>query len=245
MNIALISDIHGNLIALEAVLADIEQSNVDQIVFLGDLVTMGPQPREVTERIRDLGCPCVLGNHDDFVLERSRVPHLAWISEWFADQLTADHLTFLRTFQATLRIPLDEQHSLLCCHGSPRDYNENLLANTQAAVLDEILAGETAVALACGHTHVSLVRRHHDMIILNVGSVGMAFETMPPDGAPNGEPVLMPWAEYGILAWENGRLQSELRRIPIDVEQIKGAYSRSGMPQSDYFVERWSAWGHK
>ena len=67
MRIALISDIHSNLIALEAMLADIAQVEVDQIVFLGDLVTLGPQPREVVERVRGLGCPCVLGNHDDFV----------------------------------------------------------------------------------------------------------------------------------------------------------------------------------
>ena len=60
MRIALISDIHSNLIALEAMLADIAQVEVDQIIFLGDLVTLGPQPREVVERVRGLGCPCVL-----------------------------------------------------------------------------------------------------------------------------------------------------------------------------------------
>jgi predicted phosphodiesterase len=248
MRVALISDIHGNLIALEAVLADIEQAGVDQIIFLGDLATLGPQPREVAERIQRLDCPCVLDNHDDFVLERSRVPHLDWISDWFAAQLTADHLTFLRTFQATIRVKLDNKgHTLLCCHGSPRSYNENLLANTLPEELDEIIAAQTSevsetsevlVALACGHTHVPLIRRHHDLMIINVGSVGLPFETMPPDG----EPVLMPWAEYGIVEWQDGRLQTDLRRLPLDTDKIKQAHRTSGIPQADYFVARWSAW---
>jgi predicted phosphodiesterase len=248
MRIALISDIHGNLISLEEVLADIAQVGVDQIIFLGDLVTFGAQPREAVERIQALGCSCVLGNHDDFVLERSRVPHLSWVSEWFAAQLTADHLTFLRTFQPTIRIPLDDAgHTLLCCHGSPRSYNEFLLATTPPEVLNEILdektsevseTSEVLVAIACGHTHVPLIRRHHDLIIMNVGSVGLPVEELPFKGYP----VMMPWAEYGIVEWQDGRLTTELRRLPVDVEKIKQTYRASGMPDTDYFLERWSAW---
>jgi predicted phosphodiesterase len=271
MRIALISDIHGNLISLEEVLADIAQVGVDQIIFLGDLVTFGAQPREAVERIQALGCSCVLGNHDDFVLERSRVPHLSWVSEWFAAQLSADQLAFLRTFQPTIRIPLDDAgHTLLCCHGSPRSYNEFLLATTPPEVLDEIIAqqiaphpnpppvegrepdslslegegwgegeiSEVLVAIACGHTHVPLIRRHNDLIIMNVGSVGLPFEELPFKGYP----VMMPWAEYGIVEWQDGRLTTELRRLPVDVEKIKQTYRASGMPDTDYFLERWSAW---
>ncbi|MCB8944417.1 MAG: metallophosphoesterase family protein [Ardenticatenaceae bacterium] len=248
MRIALISDVHGNLIALEAVLADIAQAGVDQIIFLGDLVTFGPQPREAVERVQALGCPCVLGNHDDFVLARERVPHLGWVSEWFAAQLTAVHLNFLRTFQPAIRVPLDAAgHTLLCCHGSPRSYNENLLATTAPEVLDEIVDAQTSevsktsevlVAIACGHTHVPLIRRHQDLLIVNVGSVGMPFAEMPFAG----HPVVMPWAEYGIVAWRNGRLTAELRRLPLDTEPIKKLYRASGLPDMDYFVERWSVW---
>ena len=68
MRVALISDIHGNSVSLEAVLADIERENVDQIICLGDISTLGPKPVEVMDRIRDLGCECILGNHDFFLL---------------------------------------------------------------------------------------------------------------------------------------------------------------------------------
>ena len=68
MRIALISDIHGNLVSLKVVLADIDRAGVDQIVCLGDVAALGPQPREVVEQLRALGCPCIMGNHDWDVL---------------------------------------------------------------------------------------------------------------------------------------------------------------------------------
>src|SRR5262245_16313658 len=69
MRVALISDLHANVVALEAVLADARRLGVDRIVCLGDVATLGPRPGEMLARLRDLGCPCIMGNHDEFLLE--------------------------------------------------------------------------------------------------------------------------------------------------------------------------------
>ncbi|MCA9955058.1 MAG: metallophosphoesterase family protein, partial [Anaerolineales bacterium] len=67
MRIALISDIHGNFVSLQAVIADIERQNVNEIIFLGDAATLGPQPHEVLQLLRQLGCPCIIGNHETYL----------------------------------------------------------------------------------------------------------------------------------------------------------------------------------
>ena len=72
MQIALISDIHGNYTALEAALADIDRRHVDAIICLGDVATIGPQPRQVLDKLKELGCPCILGNHESALLEPER-----------------------------------------------------------------------------------------------------------------------------------------------------------------------------
>lgn len=103
MRIALISDIHGNLLALEAVLADARAVGVDRFACLGDVATLGPKPREVLQVLRALGCPCILGNHDAFLLEPELVtrytqaPVIVEAVDWCRAQLTLEDLAFVRS----------------------------------------------------------------------------------------------------------------------------------------------------
>ena len=130
MRTALISDIHGNLLSLEAVLADMEREQVDQVVFLGDLATLGPQPCEVVARIKSLNCPCIMGNHDTYLIDPSLLrtytdePWFLDTIDWCIQQLSDDDLAFISTFQPTLKVPLDwgdhRANSLRCFHGSPK-----------------------------------------------------------------------------------------------------------------------------
>jgi predicted phosphodiesterase len=241
MRIALISDIHGNVVALEAVLADIDRQSVDQIIFLGDAVTLGPHPQEVMTLLRTLNCPCIMGNHDDFVLHADQFQqdnHAAAMKErlaWTVAQLSAADLTYLQGFQAWLQVELDDTQHLLCFHGSPRSFHEFILATTPAAELDEMLAGHTATVMAGGHSHVQLFRRHRATLVVNAGSVGDLFEQMPFVGVPK----TLPWAEYAIVSWANQAIGVELRRVPLELDTVKARAAQSDMPYLTDWLQKW------
>jgi hypothetical protein len=137
MKIALIADIHANLVSFEAVLADVERANVDQVICLGDVAATGPQPRETLGRLRTLGCPVIMGNADAWLLnpqppdDTGAEARMTFeISRWCAEQLLDEDLEYIRTFHTTLEVSLGERGTLLCFHGSPRSYDEIIVATT-------------------------------------------------------------------------------------------------------------------
>lgn len=244
MRIALISDIHGNFTAFSAVLDAIEKAAVDQIVFLGDAVALGPQPKQVIEQLRALNCPCVMGNHESYELNLAQFlqgNHADWAKEtitWGVSQLAQADMDFLRNFEATAQIPLDPadpQMRLLCFHGSPQSFNDMLLATTPAGELDNLLKGQSAPVMACGHTHVQMMRRHRSILLVNPGSVGSPMEEMP----FTGEPRLLPWAEYGIIEVRAKQIKIELCRVPYDLALAKAIALTSGLPYANDWVRRW------
>src|SRR5579859_1448601 len=141
MRIGLISDIHGNLLALEVVLQELAQEHVDHLICLGDVGALGPQPRAVIDRLRQLDCPVILGNTDAWLLNppvatqaSSENQHILYeITRWCADQLSADDQAYLKTFSPTLTRALDEERTLLCFHGSPRSFDDVIAAITPDA----------------------------------------------------------------------------------------------------------------
>lgn len=246
MRVALISDIHGNVTALQAVLADIEQTGVDQIVFLGDVATLGPQPKAAVELLRTLHCPCIKGNHDAYVLNLPQFlqdNHAAWAKEtiaWCVDQLSATDLTFLDSFCLTYQLQLDADQpakSLLCFHGSPRSYHDLLLAVTPAAEVDLLLAGQLAAVMAGGHTHVQMMRRHRAVVLVNAGSVGLPMVEMP----FTGEPRFLPYAEYALVDYQKGRLDVALRQVAYDCRETQAAALAYGLPFAAEWVRRWQS----
>lgn len=244
MRVALISDIHGNLAALQAVLADIKRNGVDQVVFLGDAATLGPQPKPVVDLLRTLNCPCIKGNHDAYVVNLPQFlqdNHAAWAKEtiaWCVAQLSADDLAFLASFCPTWHLALDAdkpEMGLLCFHGSPHSFDDLLLAVTPAAEVDRLLAGQSAAVLAGGHTHLQMMRRHRRQVIINVGSVGLPMLEMP----FTGEPRFLPYAEYALIDYQASRLGVTLRQVPYDCEQTKAAALTHGLPYAAAWVDRW------
>ncbi|MEZ4706518.1 MAG: metallophosphoesterase family protein [Caldilineaceae bacterium] len=240
MRIALISDIHGNLVAFEAVLADIDRQSVDQIIFLGDAVTLGPQPKEVITLLRSLECPCIMGNHDDFVLHAEqfyRDKHAVAMKEkmaWCVAQLCAADLAYLQGFQAWHQVELDRAQRLLCFHGSPRSFNDFILATTPPDELDAMLAGHAATVMVGGHAHVQMLRRHRETLVVNAGSVGEPFEQMPFVGKPK----TLPWAEYAIVHEDNQTIGVELRRVAVDLDAIKDRAAKSDMPHLAEWLQK-------
>lgn len=241
MRIALISDIHGNLVSFKAVLADIEREQPDQIICLGDVATLGPQPREVVARLRRLNCPCITGNHETYLFNaelRRAYMDVAWFNQsidWCREQLSPADLKFLGSFQPLLEVKLDAKTSLLCFHGSPRSNTDNIFAVTPPEELDRMLAGYSAALMIGGHTHVQMLRQHRGTLVVNVGSVGMPFEEMPFKDTPR----VLPWAEYAIVNWLQGVLTVEFRRVPISMDAIRQAALASSMPEAAEWLKNW------
>src|SRR5581483_9178635 len=167
MRLALISDIHGNLIALKAVLAEITQQNIDHILCLGDVAAFGPQPLQVLARLQTLGCPVVMGNTDAALLNPQLLQPAAEptsrnqdIQRWNAQQLTEADKTYISSFQATINYPLARGKTLLAYHGSPRSFRERLLPTTSEEDLEQAFAGCKADIMVGGHTHMQMFRRY-------------------------------------------------------------------------------------
>jgi putative phosphoesterase len=242
MRIALISDIHSSQIALQAVLTDIRRIGFDQIVCLGDVADLGPEPNAVIETLEGLGCPCIMGNHDDFVLNPTLVRayseslSIAASVEWSRSRLSTSELEFISRFENDREIDLGCEAKLYVFHGSPRSNTEDVLATTPPEMLDEMLAGATATVMAGGHTHIQMLRQHHGCLLVNPGSVGLAFK----DYVSEGGPTILPHAAYAIVEAADGRIQVGLQRIPLDKSKLRRSHLQSDHPLREFLVQQYS-----
>ncbi|QIX60907.1 metallophosphoesterase family protein [Hymenobacter sp. BT18] len=248
MTIAFFSDVHGNLPALQAVLADIDQRQPDMIFCLGDLVGYAPWPNEVIAEIRRRGIPTIAGNYDQGIGLGSGECGCAYKTEE-DQQLGAQSIAFtnatvgeaerryLRYLPKHLRLEFAEEPctlSLLMVHGSPRRINEYLFEDRPEESLLRVLADARADVLLFGHTHKPFHRalayehagktryRH----ALNIGSVGK-----PKDGNPQAAYLLLHLDETTDLGQPDG-LRSTLVRVPYDVEQAAQAVEESSLPNA-------------
>ncbi len=232
MRIALISDLHGNAVALEAVLAHADRMGVDETICLGDVATLGPRPREVVGMLRDRGCRCILGNHDSFMLDPelirsyTDVPIVVDSVDWCRERLQAHDLAFLAGFVDTLELPLDAGTRALLFHGSPSSNTQDLLATTSPDELDRHLGGAVADVMAGGHTHIAMMRQHRGILLVNPGSVGMPFREYADGRAPE----VMRWAEYATVEASAGSVQVTLHRVGVDVDRMRRECEASDNP---------------
>ena len=226
--ITIFGDIHGNLPALEAVLADIDAHEPSALYCLGDLVGYGTFPNEVTQIIRERKIPTIMGNYDQGVGNSSDDCGCAYTSKeaealgkrsiaWTNQHTSEDNKLFLRQLPANLPLRLGGLRVLLV-HGSPRKINEYLFADRPDATLERLLDLADADVLVCGHTHIPYHRilpsgRH----VVNAGSVGK-----PKDGNSQ--------ACYVVLEANNSELQVIFRRIQYDIESAARAIEDSMMP---------------
>jgi predicted phosphodiesterase len=243
VRVGLIADIHGNVPALEAVLAELEREGVDRVVCLGD-VAVGPEPRASLERVRQLGCPVVLGNWDAAFRGDPATPVDAAADEttrivdeihaWWGEQLTDDDRAYLSEFEPLFDLAVDGVDAL-CFHGSPRSYDDWIFSTTPDDELPPMFGDRVPQLLLGGHTHVQLVRRWGASLIVNPGSVGLPFLTWWPDRVR-----VAPWAEYGVLTADDGRLHVDLRRTTFDVDAFLRFSRASGMPHADWWADCWA-----
>ncbi len=243
MRVALISDLHGNLVALEAVLADAARAGVDRVVCLGDVATLGPCPREVLARVEALGCACIVGNHDAFLLDAALIrtytetPIVVDAVDWCRAQLPAHALDFVRTFVAELVVELDGGATLRCYHGTPRSHMEDLPPWASPDELDRLLDGRDATVLAGGHTHLQFARQHRGRLVINPGSVGMPFVEQPIGGPPR----ILPHAEYAIVeASADGRVEVRLERVALSKQALREQAAACDFPLRDWLVAQYA-----
>jgi putative phosphoesterase len=227
MKLAIISDIHANLHALEAVWADLERQHPDSVYCLGDLVGYGGFPNEVVEFISARTIPSVMGNYDDgvgFDLDDCGCVYrdpgdvlrgkqsLLWTRERTSDANKA----FLRSLPIQIRLE-DRRPTLLLVHGSPRRINEYLYEDRPLATFERIAAAAGAEVILFGHTHLPYQKSVGGALFVNAGSVGK-----PNDGDPR--------AGYVILEVTR-RPRAEFRRVAYDVAAAARAVRDSGLPQ--------------
>ncbi len=242
MKIALISDIHGHVIALEAALADIKQQQIDQIICLGDVATIGFSPKETLALLKSLDCLCIMGNHDAALLQPDRAdtyqiaPQLLPNLSWCAQQLTAEDMAFMRTFKPLAEVALGGQETMLCFHGSPQANTDLILATTPEEELERFFYGRQATIWAGGHTHIQMVRQYNGMIVLNPGSVGNSFRSAY---VPGNTPMLNPWADYAIVSWQSGYLSVDCRRISFDLQATKETIIASQVPNQEWWLAQY------
>ncbi len=245
MKLIIISDIHGNCVALDAVLADIQQESIDQIVCLGDAIQGGPQPVAVVQRLRQLGCPVVMGNADAWLLSdeesgeedisEERRRKLEVVRQWSLAQLSADDQTFIAAFRPTVEIPLTPTRSLLCFHGSPTSFDDLIFPYTPEEEFQRLLGPFAHHILTGGHTHLPHIRRIGDNFFFNPGSVGLAYNHQQEEDGFRTDP----WAEYAMLTVSDGRVRLEFRRVPFDVPALLMAYRDSGRPYAEEAIAQY------
>jgi putative phosphoesterase len=224
MRLAVISDIHGNIAALEAVLDDIGRRNVDVLVNLGDCLS-GPFDAVATaDRLMALDLPTVRGNHDRQLYDRAAEEMGLW-ERWIIEDLTPSHLDWLRSFP-----PVLTYEGVLLCHGTPASDEENWLdARTDmnrmvARDLSEVeqrASGVIENAVLCGHTHTQrFVRLPDGKAILNPGSVGCPayLDTRSTPHFVHQTGAID--ARYAILERRGGVYRSELHAVPYDPTEM-------------------------
>lgn len=242
MRIAFISDIHGNFTALREVLEDLKLHPVDQIICLGDTVSLGPQPREVLDSLRELNSINIRGNHDAAILDPDHAAkyeiaeHLHPDLHWARARLTPEDLDWIRTFKPMHELTLPSGVKLLAYHGSPISPTDIIQATTPPEALDRYFDGQTAKVFIGGHSHIQMHRRYGDKLVLNSGSVGNAFLYAY---TPGRIPSLLPWAEYAIISQNGGTLDVDLRRVHFDTAALLDLVRESGLPGAEWWLKQY------
>lgn len=245
MRIAILSDIHGNAVALRAVLTSLKQSSPDQVVCLGDAIQGGPQPAQTVALLTELDCPVVMGNADAWLLsgEESgreaispqRKVKLDAVREWSLTQLSKEDCAFIAAFKPTISIEIPAGRNLLCFHGSPTSFDDLIFPHTPEEEFQGYLGAYAEHILTGGHTHLQQIRRIGQSFFFNPGSVGLTYSHQQSEDKFRTDP----WAEYALLRVEGEGVGLEFRRVPFDVEELIAAYRQSGRPYAEEAIAQY------
>ena len=225
MRIAIISDIHGNQVAFEAVLRDLaQQTPVDEMVIAGDNCLNGPRPREVLTMLQDLKCPVLQGNVDEDIvtLRPKKGTKKRAMVEWTREQIGPEGIKYLASLPISYTVENPERiegSNMLVVHANPLNLDEAIFPSASEETLEHYL-GELDPSIgvvAFGHFHVAYMRPWQHVLLVDAGSCGL----------PRDEDLR---ASYALLTWRDGEWQAEHRRVPYDVDRVVQQMKESGMP---------------
>ena len=237
MRLAVLADIHGNLLALEAVLADAHAQGVDGFIVAGDLLLGGPFPMETLDRLHDLDAWIIRGNNDVYFTRydtgaapKTWQTSAQWAAlRWSYARLDRAALDYLAALPDRLTIPLPGMTPLCVVHGSPRAISEGVMpdtpeirrkfaqaGSTNSLDAEDALAQIAEPTLICGHTHIAWEHRNDGRLALNPGAIGN-----PIDGVVG--------AEYALLTWSEGHWAVDLRIVDYDVDALLAAFRDHGL----------------
>jgi len=228
VKIAMISDIHGNATALEAVLNDIERKRADRICVLGDLCYRGPEPKRALDLIRSLNARVIKGNADEWVVRgvrQNEVPDHALEMmnrerDWIVSQLDEQDVAFLRDLPERLSLEA-EGTTLRLFHATPDSLFDIVAPDAGDALLEQkLIEPDGADVTVYAHIHKAYVRVINGKVLINTGSVGLPF-----DGLAK--------ASYALVEVEDGRISSSIERVAYDVEAVVRQYDTVGYPNAE------------
>jgi putative phosphoesterase len=226
--VAVITDIHANLPALEATLAWIDGQGVEDVYCGGDLVGYGPRPNEVCSLIAERGIPTIYGNYDWAIARDEEDCGCAYIDEhdkeigqlsvdWTLEHTDRESKDFMRELPFDLRFELGGRRVRLV-HGSPRKVNEYLFDYKPAKTFERIAASADCDVLVFGHTHKPWVREYGGVLFVNCGSVGK-----PKDGDAR--------AAFAALSMNGDGLEVEIRRVNYPAAEVALEMREVGLPE--------------
>jgi predicted phosphodiesterase len=220
VRVAILSDIHGNAVALEACLADLAVAGgADRIVAAGDLCMDGPRPRKVLRRLKEAGAHVVRGNTDRMIALDDPATYETEDREaimWQRGALGQDWVAWLGAAPMTVAIGHDAA-GLLISHATPKRDDEHIWPDASDAQLEALTEGVSQHTMAFGHLHVPYVRMWRDRMFVNVASAGL-----PKDGDAR--------VHYAILTQRSGGWSVRSRRVTFDVDKVERQIRKSGMP---------------
>ncbi|MEK3991716.1 metallophosphoesterase family protein [Robertmurraya sp. FSL R5-0851] len=227
MKLAFISDIHGNAIALDAVLQDIQQKNVDKVVVLGDICYRGPEPQRALDLVRALDCNVIKGNADEWVVrgvQQGEVPdHVLELMnkerDWIVSQLSDESIDYLKALPTQLNLEV-EGIRIHAFHATPDSLFEVVppTANDET-ILEKLVTSEEDLYIYA-HIHKPYIRFINGKCIVNIGSVGLPF-----DGLNK--------ASYSIVEINEGSIQTSNVRVSYDVHKVVEQYKNVEYPNAE------------
>ncbi|MDV8113361.1 metallophosphoesterase family protein [Bacillus sp. BAU-SS-2023] len=237
MKIAVISDIHSNIYALDSVLADIETKDVDMIVCTGDLVGYGTRPNEVIQTLKKNKILTIMGNYDDAIGNLKIVcgcdypdpkdAEKAGLSMHFTGQTTkVENKEYLRNLPKELIFNFDKK-TIRFVHGSTRLINEYLKENSKEA--DEVMSELVENILVCGHTHIPYAKYYGEKLLINAGSVGK-----PKTGNPNANYVIIDIKNEDKISKTPSSVEVEIIEVKYDFERIANEIEENEILPNDF-----------
>jgi putative phosphoesterase len=225
--VAVITDIHGNLPALEAALTRVDELGIESVFCGGDLVGYGPHPNEVCALIAQRHIPTIYGNYDFAVARDLEDCGCAYVTphdrelgrrsvDWTLAHTSQGSKDFMRDLPFDLHFPVDGVDVHLV-HGSPRKVNEYLFEDKPASLYERLAAGECDPVLLFGHTHKPWVREYGGVLFVNCGSVGK-----PKDGDPRGA--------FAVLGAATDGVDVTIERVVYDAEAVAAEVRAAGLP---------------